>query len=143
MKFGCACLVVSVCWVSLFSLIPSHALEARVPTYRAHGDIKTKSWLIGRDSFPVENAQYTNAQLSPSSEVYRVPVGEPTTIVFSLRNIGDKTFNVTSSVGYLRAYHKYTFAVDDVCPSIHPQNRFFFTPKKSAKNKSKKSRVFA
>jgi hypothetical protein len=115
MKAALLMTCVSLSWAGLFSLASARRVADSFKL-RPHGDVKSKAWIANRDSFSVDDARFTNADLSPSTDVYRIPLREPTSIVFTLRNVGDETFNVTTVRGYLRAFHKYDFAVDTYPP---------------------------
>eukprot|EP01084_Bolivina_argentea_P317427 550353_1 len=87
--------------------------DNRIEGYKSHSDIKTKWRFINRISLPIEQAPFASPQLSPSKTFYKIPMTESTSILLSLRNLGESTFNITSITGYIHAAHRFSFYVQN------------------------------
>ena len=64
-------------------------------------------------------------QLLSSKYFSKLPIQESTSILLSLRNLGESTFNITTITWYLHAAHRFGFYVQNVCPfiiSFHSEN---------------------
>ena len=89
--------------------------DNRVEGYKSHSDIKTKWTFINRPSLPIEQAPFAQQSLSPSKVFYKVPIAASSSILVSLRNLGETTFNITKLTGYIHAAHRFSFYVQNVC----------------------------
>eukprot|EP00483_Globobulimina_turgida_P000373 UN00373 len=87
--------------------------DNRAEGYKSHSDIKAKWRFLNRNSLPIEQAPFASQQLSPSKHFYKIPIQESTSILLSLRNLGESTFNITSLTGYLHAAHRFSFYVQN------------------------------
>ena len=88
--------------------------DTSVAGYKSHRDIKTKWQFLDRNPFPIEKAPYAKGHLSPTKQFYKLPLTESTSILVTLRNLGDFTFNITSITGHLHAAHRFSFFVQNV-----------------------------
>ena len=89
--------------------------EIQVEGYKSHSDIKTKWQFLNRQSLPIEQAPFIKPALSPSKFFYKIPIAQSSSILLSLRNLGETTFNITTIQGYLHAAHRFSFYVQNVC----------------------------
>ena len=93
--------------------------DNRVEGYKSHSDVKTKWQFLNRQLAPIEQAPFAQQSLSPSKVFYKIPIGQSSSILLSLRNLGESTFNVTTLTGYIHAAHRFSFYVQNVCFSHH------------------------
>jgi len=87
--------------------------DESVSGYKSHTNIKTKWQFVDRSPYPIEKAPFAKAYLSPSKQFYKLPLTESTSILLTLRNLGDFTFNISSISGYLHAAHRFSFFVQN------------------------------
>eukprot|EP01084_Bolivina_argentea_P122340 216793_1 len=81
--------------------------------YRSHSDLKWKWQFMNIDSLPIAQAPFAKPQLSPSKVFYKIPMQQSTSILLSLRNLGESAFNITSITGYIHAAHRFSFYVQN------------------------------